>query len=392
MIININDLKLPDYHPWFLPCDKTVEELIQEGVELSKDNWIVKSVFGYTLLSNEDSSSILKNPKWHNAVKMFLSQNNDDSDVYKQRTGVLISLEGDEHYRLKKLVMPYFTPSATFKMKKTIHDMVNQMIQPYVNTESFDIQKEYFNKIPAMAICKMLGVPLEDIDKFLEWTDKVFLNVGIVDKELSKEINSITSEFINYIINLISIKRLDLKDDLISDLIRSNDNNDFLSDDEIIMLVRVILASGIDTGRGQLGLSFKMFANDKETWKNLSKDDDLLKKMVDKSFRLDGVIKNLGRFASEDIVYRGILFPKGTLVFPSISVPNIQEQNSPALTFGRGIHYCLGASLASVIVEETMLCLSKTFPDISISNDMIYKDSHRSSAGLVSMIVNGNRK
>jgi cytochrome P450 len=388
MIININDLNLPDYHPWFLPSEKSVEELIQEGVELSKDNWIVKSVFGYTLLSNEDSSAILKNPKWHNAVKIFLTQNNDNSDVYKNRTGVLISLEGDEHYRLKKLVMPYFTPSATLKMKKTVNDIVNKMIEPYIDAISFDIQKDYFNVIPAMVICKMLGVPVEDLDKFLEWTDKVFLNVGFVDSELSKEINAISSQFMNYVDNLISIKRLDLKDDLISDLIRANDDNDFLSDDEIAMLVRVILASGIDTARGQLGLSFKMLANDKKNWKRLSEDSSLLKEMVDKSFRLDGVIKNLGRFASEDIVYRGILFPKGTLVFPSISVPNIQEQNAPALTFGRGIHYCLGASLATIIVEETMSCLSKTFPDISISDDMIYKDSHRSSAGLISIVVN----
>jgi cytochrome P450 len=388
MIINVNDLNLPDYHPWFLPSEKSVEDLIQEGVELSKDNWIVKSVFGYTLLSNEDSSAILKNPKWHNAVKMFLTQNNDDSNVYKQRNQILISLEGDEHHRLKKLVMPYFTTSATLKMKKTIKETIDSIVNPYINVASFDIQKDCFNMIPSIVLCKIVGIPTEDIDRFLEWTDKVFLNFGIVDKELSKEINSSLSKFMDYIVNLVSIKRLDLKTDLISDLIRSHDNNDSLSDDEIAMLVRVILASGIDTTRGQLGLSFKMLANDKDNWKNLHGDQDLLKKMVDKSFRLDGVIKNVGRFASEDIVYRGILFPKGTLVFPSISVPNIQEQNAPALTFGRGIHHCLGASLASVIVEETISCLSKTFPDISISDDMIYKDSYRSSAGLVSMVVN----
>ena len=388
MIINVNDLNLPDYHPWFLPSEKSVEDLIQEGVELSKDNWIVKSVFGYTLLSNEDSSAILKNPKWHNAIKMFLTQNNDDSDVYKKRNGILISLEGDEHYRLKKLVIPYFTPSATFKMKKVVKEIAETLIQQYINETSFDIQKDYFNVIPSIAICKMLGIPEDDVDKFVEWADKVFLNFGIVDKELSKEIDSSLSEFMDYIVNLVSIKRLDLKNDLISDLIRSNDNNDFLSDDEIAMLVRVMLASGIETTRGQLGLSFKMLVNDKDNWKRFHEDKDLLKEMIDKSFRLDGVIKNVGRFASEDIVYRGILFPKGTLVFPSISVPNIQEQNAPALTFGRGIHHCLGASLALIIVEETISCLSKTFPDVSISDDMIYKDSHRSSAGLISIVVN----
>jgi cytochrome P450 len=388
MAINIKDMSLPKFHPWFLPDDRSVNDLIKEGVELAKTNWIADSIFGYTILSNKDSSAILKDSKWHNAIKFFLNQNYDGDDIFhKQKTGILISLEGIEHNRLKKLVSPYFTPTRSESNRPLVRRIVESICEDHLDSEHFDIQKDIFNRVSGLVLCEILGIPKKDINKFIEWTDIVFLNVGIVKKDNAEYIKKAVNEFIDYIDELVTQRRLDLKNDLISDLIRAEDEKDYLSNDEIIMLTRVVLASGVDTGRSQLGLTFNNLARKKEIWNRLPIEQELLKSEVNETFNMNGVIKQLGRFASEDIEYNGILFPKGTIVFPSISIPNINEPDEPVLTFGRGIHYCLGAALASVIVEETMGIVSKLFPDIEILDNLGYKESHRSSAGFVSIPV-----
>jgi len=388
MAINIKDIDLPKLHPWFLPSEKTVDELIDEGIELSKTNWIVDSLFGYTLLRNEDSSAILKNPKWHNAVKLFSNQNYDGDDIfYKIKTSVLINLEGEDHGRLRRLIAPYFSPTSANKMRPFISKLVDEITNRAIEDNYFDIQKNLFDYVPAYTICNMLGVPKEDSDILIRWAEKVFLNFGIIEPKDMQEIKDIVNQYIDYIDNLISKKRLNLTNDLISDLIRAEQDGDTLSNDEIIMLIRVILSSGIDTGRGQLGLSFKALINNRDVWIEIGKNKETLESEVINTFHLDGVIKHLGRFASEDIEYRNFLFPKGTIVFPSISIPNIQEPDKKSLTFGRGIHYCLGASLSIALAEETFSILSKKFPNIEFASDIIYNEIHRSRNRPVSMPV-----
>ena len=153
------------------------------------------------------------------------------------------------------------------------------------------------------------------------------------------------------------------------------------------MLIRVVISSGIDSTRGQLGLTFKMLSEDSVSWQKLSSDRNLLESEVAKTFAMDGVVKQTARFASEDIIYNDVFFPKGTVVFPTVSIPNIQEPDAQALTFGRGLHYCLGASLAIVIVEETMSILSRQFPNVTCDEGVEYKESHRSSAGFISLPI-----
>lgn len=388
MTISVKDMNLPKFHPWFLASEKTVDELINEGIELSKTNWIVDSMFGYTLLKNEDSSAILKNSKWHNAVKLFSNQNYDGDDIfYKIKTSVLINLEGEEHGRLRRLISPYFSPASADRMRPFVSKLVNEITDKAIINQSFDIQKDLFDYVPAYTICNMLGVPKEDSDMLIDWAEKVFFNFGIIEKQDMQYIKNIVNQYIDYIDNLISKKRLNLANDLISDLIRTEQDGDTLSNDEIIMLIRVILSSGLDTGRGQLGLSFKALISNRDLWIKIGKDKDTLESEVINTFHLDGVIKQLGRFASEDIEYKGVLFPKGTIVFPSISIPNIQELDKRPLTFGRGIHYCLGASLAIVLAEETFATLSKKFPNIEFASDIIYNEIHRSRNRPVSMPV-----
>jgi cytochrome P450 len=386
MIKNIKDLDLPKYHPWFLQGDKNINELIDEGLELSKTNWIADSIFGYTIFHHKDTSAILKDARWHNAVKIFLNQN-DDNLFKRNKVDALIVMEGEEHYRLRKLVAPYFTPKYTNKMRDYVFKTVSNMANNFSNTDVFDIEKEIFRKIPTYTICEMLGIPKEDADKFIHWSNRLFLNIGFIDEELKKELVGIANDFMDYVQNLINEKRLNLKDDLISDLIRAQDGDDSLSDDEISMLIRVILASGTDTGCGQLGLTFKALSSDLFTWKKISNNEEILKEHVAKCLILDGVIKQAGRIASEDIEYNGVLFPKGTIVFTSISIPNIQEPDSRPLTFGRGIHYCLGAAIAVVLVEETMSALANKFPNIKITDRVIYSTTPRTTNRADSMPV-----
>jgi cytochrome P450 len=111
-----------------------------------------------------------------------------------------------------------------------------------------------------------------------------------------------------------------------------------------------------------------------------------MNKHLEKAMAFDGVIRNLGRFASEDIVYKDILFPKGTLVVPAITISNLYEPDRQPLTFGFGIHHCLGTALARFEIQEIFSILARRMPNFKIKNTE-HRETNKSIWGIKSLVV-----
>jgi cytochrome P450 len=331
----------------------------------------------------------------------LIKVNPHTSEKYKSdKLQSLILLENEDHSRVKKLVQSTFSSSNIDKLRPYMRNYMNHLIDNVIELAECDIQKDIFDKYPVNMICKLFGVSDNDWILFNEWAKDTFKNFqSLEDTQIAVKAHE---DFTEYATRLIEEKKNNLSDDLLSDLIRAEQSGSKLSSEELQRLIQTIMVAGIDTTRSQLGISFIMLADNPELWKSLSSDQNLRDKTIDESLRLDGVLKNLGRFASEDIVYKDILFPKGTVVYLCSAVSNYdssvfknpddfdQDRSNllkDTLSFGSGVHHCLGMNLARAELQEALSVLSERLPNIAVSDDIVYKDTIETVWGAISIPV-----
>jgi cytochrome P450 len=403
MIINVNDLNLPIIDSKFIPSSRNTYEQLEQARQVSNDTWIAKTVFGYAILNHNDIEQILKDKRWHNALTLLAKRNPyTTEDFKKRRMQAIICLEGEDHSRIKRLVQPAFSPSNINNLRPYMREYMNSLIDNVYANGKCDIQKEIYDKYPVNMICKILGVPDTDWILFNKWTTDTFKNFGMNYDEDTEIVIETQKAFEEYSSKIIEEKRLNLGDDLLSNLIRAEESGDRLSNSELKMLVEMIIVSGIDTTRSQLGLSTIMLSKNKDLWTRIAVDDDARNKIVEESIRLDGALRNVARYASEDIVYKGVLFPKETSILLSISAANYNPTifENPdnfiydrpnlikeTLGFGGGIHYCLGTALARAELQEGLSTVATRMPDLAVQDGVVYKETVETVWGVRSLPV-----
>ena len=403
MIINVNDLNLPMVDTKFVPSERNTYQQVEHARNVAKETWIARTAYGFAIIRHDDIKKILSDRRWHNGLSLIINANPYTSDEFKQRRmQALICLEGENHSRIKKLVQPAFSQSSVDRLRPYMKDYMNSLIDSIINKGECDLQQDIYDKYPVNMICKILGVPNEDWILFNEWTKNTFKNFGISFSEDTEIMIETQKQFKEYSTKTIEEKRQNLGDDLLSDLIRAEESGDRLSFEELQMLVEAIIVSGIDTTRSQLGISTILISKYPELWHRIAVDDSLRDNIIEESIRLDGVLKNVGRFASEDIVYNGYLFPKGTSVYLPISASNydLSVWDNPdnfiaerpnvlrdTMAFGGGIHYCLGTALARAELQEGLSTIASRMPNLSVQDGVVYKDTIETVWGVRSLPV-----
>ena len=191
-----------------------------------------------------------------------------------------------------------------------------------------------------------------------------------------------------YVRAMIDERRQQPADDLLSHMIAVEEEGDRLSTDELVMMTEAVLMAGTDTTRNQLACSMALFAEHPEQWARLGAEPELASRAVEETMRYLGAVRATARFAAEDIEYRDVVFPAGTLVMTGLSVANrdpgiwpdperfdiTREPTSSAqMTFGSGIHYCLGASLARAELQEALQVLVRRMPGLALDGPIEWK-------------------
>ena len=152
------------------------------------------------------------------------------------------------------------------------------------------------------------------------------------------------------------------------------------------MAVAVLMA-GTDTTRNQLACCLALFAEHPDQWALLAEQPELVPRAVEESMRYLGAVRGTVRFAPEDIVFNDVLFPQGTLVFVSLASANrdtlsyeepetfdiTRERGTQQMTFGSGIHHCMGAALARAELQESLTLLARRMPDLAVDGPVEWK-------------------
>ena len=394
------DLQIPKV-PLIIDQQRSDRHALLRGI--AKDSWLARTDIGYSVLTYESVMGILRDKRWHSATGMIAQLQGITDEAFLGRRQVsILNAEGDVHVRLRRLVAPAFSPRSADRLRPFMRETVNSLLNPFAASGKAEVVSDICEPYPIPIICELLGAPKEDWKLFSRLATEILL---IFSENLAENMSvflAAQQELEKYTEGLIEKRRSVPADDLITDLIAAEEAGDKLNTEELTMMVDAVIVGGTDTTRNQLGLALALFAEYPEQWALLGKDPSLAQRAVEEVLRFSGAVGGTIRFASEDIEYNGVLFPKGTFmstsmstgnydssVFPTPEVFDITREpvGQPHLSLGAGIHYCLGASLARAELQEAFTVLSQRMLNLELDGPVVYKPSGVGIFGPASLSV-----
>ncbi|MDW3213805.1 MAG: cytochrome P450 [Ilumatobacteraceae bacterium] len=392
MATNVSDLDLPELDGLDDP-DLTIDQRREASAAAAAEHWIGRNLFGYSILRYDDVVAMLRDKRWHSASGKIIEMSGVDDPEWLERSRQrpsILAAEGDEHTRLRRVAGPAFSPRHADALRPFMRAVVDDLIDPFAARGEVDIATEFCEPYPIPIICELFGAPQEDLQLFSDWATDIFRIFNGNLAEDKPAIIKAQDELDEYIGELIERRRSTPSDDLISAMIAAESDGDRLSHDELVMMCEAVLMAGTDTTRNQLGCSLSLFAAHPDQWRLLAEHPELAPRAVEETMRYFGTVRGTARFASEDIEYRDVVFPAGTFIGLSLAQANRDPAvfddpadfditrdppSRPQLTFGSGIHYCLGAALARAEQQEALTIMAQRMPDLELAGDITWKPS-----------------
>ncbi len=293
----------------------------------------------------------------------------------------MIFRDPPEHTRIRSLVNMAFTPSRVEALRTFIEAKVKQLIDGFAHKGEVDILEEFAFPLPLSVICHMLGVPVDEAFQFKKWSKEIGRTVDPVQTaETQKENDAVMDVILAYFRKLIARKKQDSSNDLLSAMIRAEENGTNLNEAELFANAILIFLTGYETTVNLIGNGL---------WDLLSRPDQTQKLRGDMKW-LSGAVEEMLRFstpvvfnacsAQENLVIGGKMIHKGEQIFNILAAANrdprvfddpekfdITRNPNPHFSFTQGNHVCLGANLARLEVQIAIRELLIRFPNLKLN-------------------------
>ncbi|CAM3343852.1 cytochrome P450 [Paenibacillus taichungensis] len=332
--------------------------------------------FGWIISRYEDAVEVLKDNRFSkDVVKRY---GPDQQNIFVHN---MLFSDPPDHRRLRGLVQKAFTPRLIEGMRSHIQDIADDLLDNLNSQDKMNLIDEFAFPLPIIVISEILGVPLEDQDKFRLWSNSI---IDATSAEHSEVFEKHAQEFIDYLNNWFAKVREQPGDDLISQLVVAEESGEQLTEKELLGVVALLIIAGHETTVNLIGNGVLALLEHPEQRDLLIKQPELIHNAVEEMLRYNGPVEfSTSRWASEDIEFHGHHIAEGELVivaldsanrdeekFKDADVFDITREKSPHLAFGKGIHLCLGAPLARLEGEIAINTLLRRFPDMQLQTDV----------------------
>jgi len=347
--------------------------------EALRQSPIVLGAHGPEILSYELARAVLRDNRLCVPEGLGLeAQGITSGPMWDRASSTLLSINGEDHSRLRRLVSKAFTPRAVGRLDTVITDIITRLVDPLLHTGRSEIVADVARPYPVPVIAELLGAPSEDWKLFSEWADDFFKLFSWNVAEHEQAILRAWAELDDYIDGMVAERRNSLTDDLISELIRAEHDGDRLTTPELRMLAAGILMAGTDTTRNQLAAAVDIMCDHPDQWELLAQHPELAMNAVEELMRFYPVIFGAMRMTIEEVEYAGVTIPAGTFVMVNTAAGNrdpevfdepdrldiTREGAAPMQTFGAGAHYCLGANLARRELAEALVVMTRRMTNL----------------------------
>jgi cytochrome P450 len=369
--------------------------------ELRSHGWLAQGPFGgYMVLDRESAEFFLRTrAAIFPGMKIAEIFGVSEGPLYEQMKRNILHVNGPDHTRLRSLVNPALSPRAVERYRPAMRGFLERLLASSAESgpDGEPIRCEFVETFakpyPSLAIATVMGAPLEDAPRLHHWSNWIQRQFDAVSMATEREgIERAVGEFYEYAESLVRARRENPGDDLISKLIEAEEQGDRLSDVECINLVFNVLVGGVDTSQSQLAHAIRLLAEHPRQLALLAGDPSLADRAVEEALRYEPITPFTARILTEDLSYRDVSFPEGTIVMVCAFTGNrdldadalgaggpdafditAERGGARPLTFGAGVHYCLGANLARVELQEGLAFLAQRMRDLKLDGEPVYE-------------------
>lgn len=352
--------------------------------------WLASTPLGYVVLEREAASFFLRTRSAEfpgmKIAELFAIE---EGALLEEMRRNILHLNGDQHRRLRGLVNPAFTPRAVERWRPAMRCFLSELWDAVAGSgrKHCEFVGAFAKPYPSLTIATVMGAPLEDAPRLHEWSNWIQrqFDPPVLMSERPR-IERAVEEFYAYAGELLERRRRTPGDDLISQLIAAESEGDRLSDVELVNLVLNVLIGGVDTTQSQLAHALRLLAGEPSQWAALRADPaGLAGAAVEEALRFEPITPFTARILVEQVEYRDVTFPKDTIVLVSSFSANrdgladgerfdiSRGAEARPLTFGAGVHYCLGANLARAELQEALAFLAARIETLELDGEPVYE-------------------
>lgn len=334
---------------------------------------IVETDLGTLAVRYEAVRGVLQDPRLRPSFTKFLERMGITSGpFYTWMSRSPLDMEGELHREWRKLVLRTFTPRSVERLRPFLRVEANRLIDAVSPGEPFDFIERFARKLPSLGLCELIGVPVEDRERFGVWADTIGFGFNLVlAPQRIGEIDEALLQLLDYAKALVHARRENPRDDLVSRLAQGAEE-DGIELERVYATVAGLVFAGHETTKNQLGWLLITLAEAPAEWDRVAREPERARDVVEEVLRFRSTVTSIGRLAEEDVELFGTKLPKGSTVIASLWSANRDSaafrtpdqfdtdanRDGAQLAFGQGAHHCLGAALARAELQEALIALA----------------------------------
>ncbi len=314
----------------------------------------------------------------------------DLQPFYDEESHSLLELEPPDHTRIRKLVQKGFMARQIERLRPRIAALTNVLIDALPDSQAVDLLPHFATPLPVTIIAELIGIPTSMNQQLLNWSHAMVKMYELTrSAENERAAVQATIAFVSYLREFVTYRRNKPQDDLLSHLIAVEETGDKLSEDELISTCILLLNAGHEATVNVIGNGVLALLQQPDQLQRWRQNPALSASAVEELLRFDTPLHLFTRWVLEDVTYKGHHFPFGTQIAlllgsanrdPSVFTEpgrlDIGRKHNPHLSFGGGIHYCLGAPLARLELQVALPILFERLPNMTLAAPPEYANSY----------------
>ena len=302
----------------------------------------------------------------------------------------ILELEPPDHTRIRSLIQKAFMARRIEQLRGRVETLTHQLIDEIESDDKTNLLDKFATTIPLTIIAELLGVPTSNGDQLLNWSHAMvaMYELGTTPEQEKKAVRA-SEEFVAYIKDYVNFRRKHPQDDLISKLIGVEESGEKLSENELITTCILLLNAGHEATVNVIGNGVYALLKNPDQLALWRENDGVGKTAVNELLRYDTPLHLFNRWVLEDLTYKDHHFPFGTQIALLLGAANrdpavfnqpnqldLLREKNPHVSFGGGVHYCIGAPLARLELNTSLPILLKRLPNLALAEQPTFKNSY----------------
>jgi cytochrome P450 len=321
-------------------------------------SWFARTTFGLAVLRYDEVSALLKDRRLRQGSFAWPAQNGIHQGLLSEWwSEIMLSKEGDDHRRLRKLGNPAFSRTLIERMVPEFQELAEELIDSYAGSGRCEFVSQFAEPYAARVLCKLVGMDEGHWHDLARWSTDMGLAFGVTIRADLERIEAALTNLYAVSDELIAQRRIEPGDDVVSSL---------------RAMVSLIIFGGMDTTKNQLGLAMQLFVDHPDQYALLAERPELGANAVEELIRWNPTVMWATRRSTEDLEFRGLAIPEGTTIhllsYPANTDPlaigegsgfDITAERPAHFGFGGGAHHCIGHWLARIDMREALPLIAR---------------------------------